>query len=113
MIKSLAAWDGEVEVSANGAIPPGRLVEPASIVPGTPAATLRFRDEGGRLRSLAIRMAWSQNVLVAARTIQRNVPIVGADLMVRSMKISRPGVYAVDMAQAVGLLGKLKGILGK
>lgn len=102
MIKSLAAWDGEVEVSANGAIPPGRLVEPASIVPGTPAATLRFRDEGGRLRSLAVRLAWSQNVLVAARTIQRNVPIVGADLMVRSMKISRPGVYAVDMAQAVG-----------
>ena len=106
MVKSLAAWDGEVEVSTSGTVPPGRLVDPASIVPGTPAATLRFRGDDGRLRSLAVRLAWSQNVLVAARTIQRNVPITPTDLMVRSMKIGRPGVYAVDAAQVVGHLSR-------
>ena len=102
MVKSLSAWDGEVEVTAVGSIPQGRLVEPAAIVPGTPAATLRFQDDRGRVRSLSVRMAWKQNVLVAARTIQRNVPITARDLMTRSMKITRPGVYAVDPAEAVG-----------
>ena len=102
MVKSLSAWDGEVEVTAVGSIPQGRLVEPASIVPGTPAATLRFQDDRGRVRSLSVRMAWTQNVLVAARTLQRNVPITARDLMTRSMKITRPGVYAVDPAEAVG-----------
>ena len=102
MVKSLSAWDGEVEVTAVGSIPQGRLVEPASTVPGTPAATLRFQDDRGRVRSLSVRMAWKQNVLVAARTIQRNVPITARDLMTRSVKLSRPGVYAVDPAEAVG-----------
>ncbi len=102
MVKSLSAWDGEVEVTAVGSIPQGRLVEPASIVPGTPAAALRFQDDMGRVRSLSVRMAWKQNVLVAARTIQRNVPITARDLMTRSVKITRPGVYAVDPAEAVG-----------
>ena len=102
MVKSLSAWDGEVEVTAVGSIPQGRLVEPAAIVPGTPATTLRFQDDRGRVRSLSVRMAWKQNVLVAARTIQRNVPITARDLMTRSLKITRPGVYAVDPAEAVG-----------
>lgn len=102
MIKSLAAWDGEVEVTTNAPVPAGRLVEPASIVPGSPAATLRFRDSKGRVRSLAVRMTWAQNVLVAARTIPRGTPIRPHDLMLRLMKITRPGVYASNEAQAVG-----------
>ncbi|MCR5346518.1 MAG: flagellar basal body P-ring formation chaperone FlgA [Fretibacterium sp.] len=102
MVKSISAWNGDVEVTAVGSIPQGRLVEPASIVPGTPAATLRFQDDRGRVRSLSVRMTWTQNVLVAARTIQRDVPIRRRDLMTRSMKITRPGVYAVDPAEAVG-----------
>ena len=102
MIKSLAAWDGEVEVTTNAPVPAGRLVEPASIVPGSPAATLRFRDSKGRVRSLAVRMTWAQNVLVAARTIPRGTPIRAHDLMVRLMKITKPGMYAVSEAQAVG-----------
>ena len=106
MVKSLSAWDGEVEVTAVGSIPRGRLVEPASIVPGTPAATLRFQDERGRVRSLSVRMAWTQNVLVAARSIQRGVPITARDLMLRPMKITRPGVYAVDAAEAVGHISR-------
>ena len=102
MIKSLAAWDGEVEVTAGGPIPEGRLVEPGAIVPGSPAATLRFRDAKGRVRSLAVRMTWAQNVLVAARTIPRDTPIRPHDLMVRLMKITRPGSYAVKETEVVG-----------
>ncbi len=102
MVKSLSAWDGEVEVTAVGSVPQGRLVEPASLVPGTPAATLRFQDERGRVRSLSVRMTWKHDVLVAARTIRRDVPITPRDLMIRSMKITRPGVYVVDPAEAVG-----------
>ena len=68
VIKSLAAWDGDVEVSHVGPIPEGRLVSPASLVPGSAAATLRFRDGTGRERSLAVRMTWTQNVLVMARS---------------------------------------------
>ena len=102
MIKSLAAWDGEVEVTTSAPVPAGRLVEPASVVPGSSAATLRFRDSKGRVRSLAVRMTWAQNVLVAARTIPKETPIRAHDLMVRMMKITKPGVYAVEEAQTVG-----------
>ena len=102
MVRSLASWDGGVEVTASGPVPPGRLVEPASIVPGSAATTLRFRDEAGRVRSLSVRMTWTQDVLVAARAIGRGVPLVREDLMVRSMKIVRPGVWATSEAQAVG-----------
>lgn len=102
MVRSLASWDGGVEVTASGPVPPGRLVEPASIVPGSAAATLRFRDDAGRTRSLSVRMTWTQDVLVAARTIGRGVPLAREDLMVRSMKILRPGVWATSEAQAVG-----------
>ena len=102
VIKSLASWEGEVEAAYSGKIPPGRLVEPASIVPGSPSATLRFQDGAGRVRSLAVRLAWRQNVLVAARSIQRGLPIRAEDLMVRSMKIARPGVYAADTGSVVG-----------
>lgn len=106
MIKSLAAWDGEVEVSHAGAVPPGRVVSPASIVPGTPAATLRFQDDKGRVRSLGVRLVWIQEVQVAARTIQRNIPIVPQDLMTRSMRISRPGVYAARPEEVLGHISR-------
>jgi len=59
LIKSLAAWDGDVEVQYRGAVPEGRLTAPVSIVPGTSAATLRFRDSSGKERSLAVRFVWT------------------------------------------------------
>lgn len=104
MIKSLAGWDGTVEVVASGPVPEGRLVAPASMVPGTPAATLRFQDEVGRLRSLAVRMTWHQDVQVAARTLQRGRPIRRQDLMTRRVQIARPGVYAERAEQALGFI---------
>lgn len=104
MIKSLAGWDGAVEVAASGPVPAGRLVAPASMVPGTPAATLRFQDEAGRLRSLAVRMTWRQDVQVAARTLQRGRPIRRQDLMTRQVQIARPGVYAERAEQVFGFI---------
>ena len=108
LVKSLAAWDGDVEVSSNMPVPPGVLVDPASIVPGTAAATLKFRDykNKGRIKSISVRMTWRQNVLVAARTIPRDKPIRPQDLMRRSIKITRPGVYAVSESEVVNNISR-------
>ena len=102
VIKSLAAWDGDVEVSHAGPIPEGRLVSPASLVPGCAAATLRFRDGAGRERSLAVRLTWTRNVLVMARSVPRGQPLAAEDFVTRPMRIANPGVYAVQLSQAVG-----------
>lgn len=108
LIKSLAAWDGDVEVASNAPTPPGVLIEPASIVPGTAAATLKFRDykNKGRVKSLAVRMTWAQNVLVAAKTIPKDTAIKPQDLMLRKIKITRPGVYATNESEVVNNLSR-------
>ena len=102
VIKSLAAWDGDVEVSHAGPVPEGRIVSPASLVPGCAAATLRFRDGAGRERSLAVRLIWTRNVLVMARSVPRGQPLVSEDFVTRPMRIAKPGVYAAQLSQAVG-----------
>jgi len=102
LIKSLAAWDGDVEVQHQGEIPDGRLVAPASIVPGTSAATLRFRDASGRERSLAVRLAWTQPVLVLTRSLRRGDILKESDVTVRQIKVNRPGVYASRVSEVVG-----------
>lgn len=102
VIKSLAAWNGEVEVSASSPVPDGRLIDPASIVPGTPAATLRFRDNSGKIRSLSVRLTWTQNVMFARRNIRKGDRINVQDLVPRPMKITRPGAYAENANQIAG-----------
>ncbi len=102
VIKSLAAWDGDVEVSHAGPVPEGRLVSPASLVPGAAAATLRFRDGAGRERSLAVRLVWTRDVLVMVRSVPRGQPLVAEDFVTRPMRIAKPGVYAAQLSQAVG-----------
>lgn len=102
LIKSLAAWNGDVEVSASSPVPEGRLIDPASIVPGTPAATLRFRDNAGRIRSLSVRLTWTQNVMFARRNIRKGDRINVQDLVSRPMKITRPGAYAENANQITG-----------
>lgn len=102
VIKSLAAWNGEVEVSASSPVPDGRLIDPASIVPGTPAATLRFRDNSGKIRSLSVRLTWTQNVMFARRNIRKGDRINVQDLVSRPMKITRPGAYAENANQIAG-----------
>ncbi|MDR3265056.1 MAG: flagellar basal body P-ring formation chaperone FlgA [Synergistaceae bacterium] len=101
-IETLAAWDGDVEVRHQGVLPPGRLVSPGSIVPGTPSATLKFQDESGRERSLAVRLVWYQPVLVLARSVKKDEILRESDLVVRRIRISRPGLYASRPAEVVG-----------
>ncbi len=94
LIKSLAGWNGGVEVSANAPVPEGELVDPASIIPGTGAATLRFRDNNGKIKSLPVRLTWSQNVMVASRNLNKGDKISPQVLMSKQMRITRPGMYA-------------------
>ncbi len=102
IIKSLSAWNGDVEVSASSPVPDGRLIDPASIVPGTPAAKLRFRDNTGKIRSLSVRLTWTQNVMFARRNIRKGDRINVQDLVSRPMKITRPGAYVENANQIAG-----------
>lgn len=94
VIKSLASWTGDVEVSASSPVPEGTLIDPASMIPGTPAATLRFKDGNGRVKSLPVRLTWTQNVMVASHNIRKGDRIYPRDVFSRPMKITRPGMYA-------------------
>ena len=105
-IKNLAAWDGDVEVTAKSPVPEGKLIDPASIIPGTQAVTLRFRDNNGRVKSLAVRLAWSQNVMVASHNIRKGDRILSRDLMTRKMNITRPGAYASSPEEITGFVSE-------
>ena len=102
VIKSLSAWDGNIEISASSPVPDGRLIDPASIIPGSSAATLRFRDENGRVRSLNVRLTWLQRVMIASHNIKRGDKISPSDLIAREMKITRPGAYASSPNEIAG-----------
>ncbi|MDR1621334.1 MAG: flagellar basal body P-ring formation chaperone FlgA [Synergistaceae bacterium] len=101
-IKSLSAWEGEVEAQYRGSVPEGRLVSPASIVPGTSAATLRFRDAAGKERSLAVRLAWSQPALMLTRSVKKGEVLKEFDFVLRQIRVNRAGVYASKASQVVG-----------
>ncbi|MBQ4430441.1 MAG: flagella basal body P-ring formation protein FlgA, partial [Synergistaceae bacterium] len=105
-IKNLAAWDGDVEVTAKSPVPEGKLIDPASIIPGTQAVTLRFRDNNGRVKSLAVRLAWSQNVMVASHNIRKGDRIQPRDLLTRRMNITRPGEYASRHEEITGFISE-------
>ena len=102
VLKSMAGWTGGLEVSASSPVPEGRLVDPASLIPGTSGATLRFQDNAGRVRPLNVRLTWTQNVLFAARNIRRDDRISRGDVFTRPMKITRPGIYPSDPAEISG-----------
>ena len=102
LIKSLAAWEGNVEVSSTSPVPEGRLIDPASIVPGSSAVALRFQDNSGRIKTVNVRLTWTQNVMIASRNIKRGNRITAGNLISRQMKITRPGMYASTPAEIVG-----------
>ncbi|MBQ6772835.1 MAG: flagellar basal body P-ring formation protein FlgA [Synergistaceae bacterium] len=106
LIKNLSAWTGDVEVSAKAPVPEGKLIDPASIIPGTQAVTLRFRDNNGRVKSLAVRLAWSQNVMVASHNIRKGDRIQPRDLLTRRMNITRPGEYASRPEEITGFISE-------
>jgi flagella basal body P-ring formation protein FlgA len=102
LIKSLAVWDGEVEARYEGPVPQGRLVSPASLVPGTSTAILKFKDEGGKERSLTVRLVWSQPALVLTRSVKRGEILKESDFVLRSIRVNRPGVYASRPSELLG-----------
>jgi flagella basal body P-ring formation protein FlgA len=101
-IKELATWDGEVGVTFRGTVPPGRLVSPASVAPGTSAATLKFRDSSGKERSLAVRLVWTQPALVLTRSVRKGEALGESDFSVRQLRVNRAGVYASRISEAAG-----------
>jgi flagella basal body P-ring formation protein FlgA len=102
LIKTLSLWQGEVDVQWQGTVPGGRLVAPASIVPGTAAVTLKFRDSSGRDRSLAVRMTWTQPVLVLTRSVQKGEILRESDVTTRQVRVNKPGIYASMVSEVVG-----------
>jgi flagella basal body P-ring formation protein FlgA len=102
LVKQVANWQWDLEVDPRGSVPEGRLVGPDSIVPGTAAATLRFRDAQGREKTLAVRLAWFQPVVVLTRNMPRGSKIGAELLSTRIVKITRPGLYVSSPEQVVG-----------
>ena len=107
-IKNLASWNGEVEISANSQVPDGKIIDPTSIIVGTPGVTLRFRDENGRVKSLPVRLTWYQNIVMASRNINKGDKLTTGNLMTRKQKISKSssGLYASNFNEVVGFLAE-------
>jgi flagella basal body P-ring formation protein FlgA len=101
-VKSLAGWEGDVQVEYRGSVPEGRLVSPGSLIPGASAATLRFKDAAGRERSLAVRLVWTQPALVLSRSVKRGEILKESDFVVRQIRVSRAGVYASRASEVLG-----------
>ncbi|MBQ9389156.1 MAG: flagellar basal body P-ring formation protein FlgA [Synergistaceae bacterium] len=101
-IKALSAWNGGLEISASSPVPEGRLIDPASIVPGTSGVTLRFMDDNGRMKPLNVRLTWLQNALIAAKNIRKGDRISAGDVFTRQIKITKPGIYASSPNETAG-----------
>ena len=99
---AMSGWNGGLEITANSPVPEGRLIDPASITPGTSGATLRFQDRNGRVKPLNVRLTWTQNVLIASRNIKRGDRITAQSVFTRPMKITRPGIYPSSPAEISG-----------
>jgi flagella basal body P-ring formation protein FlgA len=102
LIKALAAWDWELEAQPQGPVPAGRLVSPASVVPGVSSAALRFSDDSGKTRSLTVRLVWIQPALMLTRSVKRGETLKESDFVVRQVRVNRAGVYASRPSEAVG-----------
>ena len=102
MLREMSGWNGGIEISANSPVPEGRLIDPASIIPGTSGATLRFQDNSGRVRPLNVRLTWSQNALFATRNIKKGDRITPQSVYTRPMKITRPGIYPSNISEVSG-----------
>lgn len=102
LLREMSGWNGGIEISASSPVPEGRLIDPATLIPGTSGATLRFQDSSGRVRPLNVRLTWTQNVLYAARNIKRGDRIARQDVFSRPAKITKPGVYPSDPAEISG-----------
>ena len=104
VIKSLSSWNGDLEISANSAVPDGQIIEPLSIIPGTQTVNLQFRDNTGKIKSFPVRLTWYQNILAASHNIKKGSRINPADLTARRVAIKKPGAYASNPSEIIGLV---------
>ena len=102
VIKSISGWNGGLEISANSPVPDGKIIDPSSIVPGTGAVNLRFQDRDGKINTLPVRLTWTQNAMIAAHNIKKGDRISQGDVYSRSIKITRPGMYASNFSEIAG-----------
>ena len=102
VIRKLSNWEFGIEAVPQKQIPRGVLIGPASIVPGSATATLKFRDNGGREHSVPVRLTWSQPALTLKRSMKRGEVIQAADIGERSIKIVAPNVYASSPNEVIG-----------
>ena len=101
-VRRLAGWRWRVEVEPLGPVPAGRLVFPPSIPPGAGSATLRFADDSGNERALAVRLSWSKPAVVALRPLERGVVIAPTDVEVREVRVTRSLQLATEAGEVVG-----------
>lgn len=107
LVKRLSGWQWTVDVEPLGPVPQGRLVSPPSIPPGSGSATLRFADDRGSERALAVRLSWTQPAVVATRPLERGAVIAAADVTVREVRVMRSQPLAASPEEAIGRrLGK-------
>lgn len=101
-ILAMSGWNGGLEITANSPVPEGRIVDPATIIPGTSGATLRFQDRNGRVRPLNVKLTWTQNALIAARNIKRGDKITAGSVFTRRIKVSRAGNFPSNISEIAG-----------
>ena len=102
IVKRLSGWRWTIDVEPLGTVPPGRLVSPLSIPPGTGSATLRFIDDRGNERALAVRLSWSQPAVVTTRPLERGAVIAAADVTVRDVRVMRSQPLASSPNEVIG-----------
>ena len=102
IIKALSGWEWEVEATPLGAVPPGFPQSPPFIAPGTGSATLKYGDERGGERSLAVRLQWRRPALVAARPLERGRILSKADVTLQTVKVLRSAPLALSDEEVLG-----------
>ena len=102
IVKKLSNWKFEVDAVPQGQIPNGVLSGPASIVPGSSSAILKFRDNKGKERTVSVRLTWYQPVQIFKRSMKRGELIRAEDIGERTIKIVAPNVYASTPEEVTG-----------
>ena len=106
-VRRLSGWRWRVEVEPLGPVPSGRIVSPLSIPPGSGSATLRFLDDGGDERALAVRLTWSKPAVVALVSLDRGAVIEAAHVAIREVRVTRSQPLATELDEVLGRkLGK-------
>lgn len=100
-LRALAQWPWTVDAEPLGTVPEGEIIAPLSISPGTGSVTLKF-DDGGIVKSLAVRLSWSQPAMVAARPLDRGTILAPEDMVLQTVRVLRSQGIASGPDEAVG-----------